>query len=291
MNFDFNINPIWFKIGAIILITGGVALAAGVAAYTRGSLPRQLYDQYTGKLDKELRSLFIRQDAGQIAKLQMAAIVAIMSAAAFTGRATLLIGIAVVAYAPKLWLERRRVETTNQIEEQLAHWLSLLANALRASPSIPAAIEASVKLVPVPIQNHVELVLREIKLGQPAEIALRNMGQRVESYTVKNALATIMIGQRTGGNVPHLLEESASGLREMARLESLIRAKTAEGKGQMMVLSVIPLGLIFVLESMKEGWFDPFYNNGPKGWFLLGGAAALWGLSIFISTRILDIEV
>lgn len=286
-----NINPIWLKIGAIALIALGFAVAAGVGFYTNNSLPKQLYENYTEKLEKQFRALFLDAQAKRVANIQIGATVVLLLAALFMGKPGFLAGIAIIAMAPKLYLDRQRVEITNAIEEQLAHWLTLLANALRASPSIPAAIEASVKLVPPPIQNHVELVLREIKLGQPAELALRSMGQRVDSYTVKNALATIMIGQRTGGNVPHLLEESAAGLREMARLESLIRAKTAEGKGQMTVLAMIPLGLVFLLETLKEGWFDPFFESGPEGYFLMAIGFGLWGGAIFISNRILDIEV
>lgn len=286
-----NIEPLFIKLGAIALIAGSLAVAAGMAYTTSGGLPKRLYDEKTEELDRQFRALFIKADAKQIVNAQIAFSVVLLLLALFLGKPLLIAGVALAVIAPRAFISRQRVEVTNKIEEQLAHWLTLLANALRASPSIPAAIEASARLIPPPIQHHVELVLREIKLGQPAELALRNMGHRVDSYTVKNALATIMIGQRTGGNVPHLLEESASGLREMARLESLIRAKTAEGKGQMMVLAMIPVALVFLLETLKSGWFDPFFENGPKGYFVLGIGVALWAGAIFISNRILDIEV
>ncbi|MEZ4254425.1 MAG: type II secretion system F family protein [Polyangiales bacterium] len=129
-----------------------------------------------------------------------------------------------------------------------------------------------------------------MRLGVPVERALLGMGKRIDSQTLQSALATVVISQRTGGDVPRLLEESASGLREMARLEALIRAKTAEGKMQAVVLAVIPIVLAVMVEKLKPGWFAPMLNN-PMGYALIAVCVFIWMASIYVANRILDVEV
>ncbi|MCA9581504.1 MAG: type II secretion system F family protein [Myxococcales bacterium] len=283
-------NTTVLAFAATLLLCGGIAATVGIILWDENSLPRRWWNAHIERLQKKFDQLFIDTPATQVAQAQLGvSVVALVVGLVFQIYA-LLIVIPLALVAPTLALSSKETDNINKMEEQLAHWLMLLANALRATPSIPGSIEASAKLVPSPLREHVEIVVKEMKLGQPVEYALQSMSRRIDSQTLQSAIATIIIGQRTGGDVPKLLEESSNGLREMARLEGLIRAKTAEGKGQLWVLAITPFALAFGMEQLKPGWFDPLFAQ-ELGWFLLGVAIALWAGAIYWANRILDIEV
>jgi tight adherence protein B len=103
-----------------------------------------------------------------------------------------------------------------------------------------------------PIKEELELTMKENQLGVPLDQALLNMARRVGSRAFSGALTTVLIGRQTGGDLPKILETSRATLREMARLEGVVRTKTAEGKAQAWVLGVIPPLLVALLN-----WMDP----------------------------------
>ncbi|MEZ4254426.1 MAG: hypothetical protein R3A78_01730 [Polyangiales bacterium] len=74
----------------------------------------------------------------------------------------------VIAISPNLWLTAERNKRTTQMEDQLAQWLMLLANALRATPSVGAAVEASVKLLPFPFATTSNLSSRKCASASPS---------------------------------------------------------------------------------------------------------------------------
>lgn len=287
-----NITSLTYAYGwlATLLVSIGLGAFVGVAFLDASGLPRRLWNRYIANLTVQLEELFLEITAVQLAQMQGAAIACVALYGLFFKQPLVLLLVFVIAGAPVLYLEAERRTRVTKMEEQIAQWLMLLANALRANPSVGAAVEASVKLLPSPTQEHVDIVTKEMRLGVPVEKALLNMGRRIDSQTLQSALATIVISQRTGGDVPKLLEESASGLREMARLEGLIRAKTAEGKAQAFVLALVPIALGVMISRLKPGWFDPLLTS-PKGYALIAVAVLAWFGALYMARRILDVEV
>ncbi|HKE17693.1 MAG TPA: type II secretion system F family protein, partial [Kofleriaceae bacterium] len=140
-----------------------------------------------------------------------------------------------------------------------------------------------------PLRQELDLVLKEVRLGATLEDALRMMAERVKSITVATVVTLLLVGRRTGGEMPGLLETAAATLREMNRLDRLIRSKTAEGKLQTIILAAAPVGLYFGFKTVEPHFFDPLYAS-LLGWILLGGAIVLWALAIFTARKILNVD-
>src|SRR5690606_924 len=176
------------------------------------------------------------------------------------------------------------------IDEQLDPWLLMLSNALKASPSLGEAFANSAKLMRPPMSQELDLALKEMKLGTPLDQAVLNMSVRIGSPSVSSALATILVGRQTGGDLPKILEESSATLREMARLEGVVRTKTAEGKTQAYVLGVIPFVLIGAIHMVDENWLKPL-GETSLGFIIIGTAAILWVSAILLARRILAVDI
>lgn len=274
----------------MFLLVIGATVAVFLMAIDPESALRKNYHRYCLAVDKELRFLLIRRTGPEVARMQVVACLVAPVLAFFLEDWILLLLIPPIALTPYVVLRQRRAERVQRIEDQLDGWLMMLSNALKASPSLGDAMSNSGKLMRPPMSEELDLALKEMKLGTPLDQAVLNMSQRIGSISVSSALATILVGRQTGGDLPKILEESANTLREMARLEGVVRTKTAEGKTQAYVLGAIPFVLIGAIHMVDEHWLEPL-GETTLGFVIIGTASILWVAAIFLARRILAVDV
>jgi tight adherence protein B len=198
--------------------------------------------------------------------------------------------VVLVAIGPPVYIERMRKKRVDLIEGQLDTFLTALANALKAVPSIGNAFVSIQPLLPPPIQTEVELACKEMRVGSTLDQALLNMGGRVGSRQLDSALSSILIGRQVGGDMPRILETTAQTMREMARLEGVVQTKTAEGKAQLWVLAVVPFALTAMLNWMQPGFFEPLQSSFV-GWVICAIAGICWLASLLLARRVLTVDV
>lgn len=283
----------------IVLFAIGVAVALYITLTDEESPLAKLYFRYAAHLDGELRALFLHDVKGTtIVNWQLGVgftslvfdPVYTLLLGESTGVPIALIGIPIVAAAPALWFIDARHKRQEKIEQQLDTFLLALANALKASPSLGDALNATSTLLRAPMKEELELTVKENQLGVPLDQALLNMARRVGSRAFSGALTTVLIGRQTGGDLSRILETSAATLREMARLEGVVRTKTAEGKAQAWVLGVIPPLLVALLNWMDPLWLQPL-SSGIIGYIIVAIAVVFWVAAIFAARRILAVDI
>ncbi|HEY5961761.1 MAG TPA: type II secretion system F family protein, partial [Polyangiaceae bacterium] len=113
---------------------------------------------------------------------------------------------------------------------------------------------------------------------------------RVGSKTLFGAVMALQIARNSGGNLPETLENAASALREMARLEGVVRTKTAEGKAQAFVIGGIPIPMVVGIHLMDEHYFEPIVKTFT-GHLVIGAALLLWIFAILLSLKILAVDI
>ena len=102
------------------------------------------------------------------------------------------------------------------------------------------------------------------------------------------ALAALIVGRQTGGNVSAILEESAAGLREMTRLQGALDAKTSESRMQVMVMLGIPFAVVLAIHQIDPEWLEPL-SSSSMGIVASAIAAGLWLAAVVLALRILDV--
>ncbi|MGH7330906.1 MAG: type II secretion system F family protein, partial [Polyangiaceae bacterium] len=141
-----------------------------------------------------------------------------------------------------------------------------------------------------PTRQEVDLCLKEMKVGSTLEQALIHMASRIGSRQVDTALSAVLIGRQVGGNLPKVLEQVATSLREMARLEGVLRTKTAEGKMQLYVLGALPLVLFMAMNYMFPGYFIPM-TKSIGGQVVLFAAGIMWLSALVMARKILSVDL
>ncbi|HEU5055660.1 MAG TPA: type II secretion system F family protein [Kofleriaceae bacterium] len=283
-------NESWIGFAAIALIAIGGTTALMIVSLDPTSGVRRRLARYEASLDKEIEFLLYRTTGQKIARIQIGIIAAILVGSFLLDDVFFLALVPFVAVIPIAVLQRRRDKRIAAIELQLDGWLMVLSNALKAAPSLGEALATSQSLSRPPMSEEVDLVLKEIRLGNPTDQALLHMAARCNSRTLWGAVATLLVSRQTGGDVSRILEDSADTLREMARLEGVVKTKTADGRAQAYVLGVLPVFLLAAIHFVDPNWLSALGSNA-LGYLITIAAATLWILGFLSARRILAVDI
>lgn len=187
-------------------------------------------------------------------------------------------------------LGRRRRQRIATIEAQLDTWLGSLSNALRSTPSLGEALAVTTEVIRGPISEEIDTLLKQTKVGLALDRALLEFSDRIGSPLVTSALAALLVGRQTGGDLPSILQETSAGLREMARLQGVLDAKTSESRMQAYVMLAIPFVVLFAIHRIDSSWLAPL-SGTSVGLIASGAAAALWLGAVILARRILDVSM
>jgi tight adherence protein B len=275
--------------GAVLLVCG-VLLSTAIVVGAREGLPHRLWERYVVFLEGKLRRMYIWTDGHRIAAAQAGAILICLALRVLFALPGWYLLAAASAIVPPWWIERMRRKRVIALEEQLDGFLLALSNALKATPSVGDAFHSLVVVLAQPMRQEIATAIKEMRVGATLDQALVLMASRVDSRPLDSALSAILIGRQVGGNLPKILDSTASSLREMARLEGVVRTKTAEGKTQLWVLAFFPLVLILGINAINPGNFDPL-TESLAGYALVGLAVLLWGGSLVAARKILAVDI
>lgn len=281
---------IWIGWAAAALVVLGVATAAASQLASKDAPLRRWLAAYVALLDRDTTFLRLSFDGRRILKVQVGVSVLLVVWAVLEGSIAPLFFVPVQGIVPLAILRRGRERRVMALQDQLDGWLMVLANALRATPAIGQALESTARLMSAPLSEELDLILKETHLGTPLDEALGNASERIGSRSVSSALAVLLIARRTGGDLSAILERSAEQLREMARLEGVVRTKTAETKTQGYVLGVMPFAMVGIMHLMDPTWFVPL-TTGLVGWCVVAIAVALWLVAVFSARKILAVDI
>ena len=273
-----------------VFTVGGCAAVAYFVLSTEGGPIERLFENYAARLDGHSSFLLMRCSGARLARAQLLVCLAALGLLAVTRSPVFaLLGLA-AAVAPPFLLWKRHIARVAQLERQLDTWLLMLANALKATSTVGEAIESTVALVPRPFSEEVDLLVKEIRLGTPLNRAINTLAHRINSTPISGALATIVVARQTGGDLPRTLERASAALREAARLEGVLRTKTAEGRGQVLVLASVPFVLCVIIAWLDRSWFDPMLNH-QVGKAILAACSVVWTFATLWAHHIAKVDL
>jgi tight adherence protein B len=268
---------------------GGFALGYALVHRPTSLLNRAL-SAYADYLDRRFRSLFLPATGRAVLFAQTLAI-AVVAGGGITLREPALVGLAgAIAILPAGFLELRRQRRTAAIEAQTDGFVLALANALKGTPSVGDAFTSLIPIVAEPLRGEIALATKQMRLGCTLESVLVDTASRIGSRIFDTALASVLIGQRLGGNLARILETSAAALRELFRLEAMMRSKTSSGRIQMWIIAAAPVFFAAYFDQTQPGYFDPLTASGV-GSVLLGAAIVCWVLAILIGRKVMAVDV
>ncbi len=243
-----------FLCAAMIFWLAVRAVSTGVTRY------REAFAENT-KMNLERMFLFI--DTGQLLALNVLVCVAAgLFALLLTGSwifAAIMCGLA--ALTPRIMMKVFLWRRNEGLRKQLPDTAMLMAGALRAGASVPTAIAQMATEIRPPISQEFELFMREQRLGVSFDQALDNLEVRIPLEDMALFGSALRVSRETGGNLAETLERLADTLRQKLTIEGKIRALTAQGKLQGVIVGLLPFGLMLVLIKMEPAAMSKLFTT------------------------------
>ena len=278
------------KYGGFVLSAIGIASLVYILGYT-DTFASRLLARYTGYLDRTLRLLFRPGSGKLIVRWQFGLIAALIAIHVVVLDVPYWYAfVAICALGPYLHLLLEKKKRVAQLELQVDGFILALANSLKTVPSPSAALQAVVPILHNPTRQEIERVVAEMRVGNTLEQSLLNMSARIGSRLVDSALSSVLVGLQVGGNLPAVLETTAATIREMNRLEGVVKTKTSEGRAQLWVLALFPFVICGLFNWAEPGYFD-ILQQSIVGYMVIGVAMTLWISSLVVARKVLTVDI
>ncbi|MCC7156887.1 MAG: type II secretion system F family protein [Bryobacterales bacterium] len=212
-------------------------------------------------------------------------------AAAGIRRPLIILGAGFAASFIPVWLVKRKAaKRIHAFEEQFPDCLEFISRSMRAGHAFSVALEMVHKEFPDPLSSEFRRIFEEQNLGQPLDIVLRKLGDRVPSLDCQFFISAVLLQKRTGGNLAELLDKLAGLIRERFKLRARIRAISAQGLMSGRILAAIPI-IVGVLMFLVNREYAGFFINDETGQKMMMAAIGLQVFGYMMILKMVKIEV
>lgn len=165
---------------------------------------------------------------------------------------------------PRVILRYLKMRRLNKFSTQLEDALNMISGALKAGFSINQALEEVADQDIHPLSVEFRLLTQEIRLGVSLEQALENMSRRMESEDFELVSVAISTARKTGGELTSTLSRVAALIRERVRIAQKVRALTAMGRMQAIMIGAMPFLLLWGMYHVSPHLIRSFFST-PLG--------------------------
>jgi tight adherence protein B len=301
-----------------LLVLAGTLVVATAGAWdllAAGATRDELRERATGeraqlrsvRLGLRLNAAFERTPPGRRLQLRLdgasvplralqAALIALaagiggyLAASLIVGHTASVVAGALVVVGLSMWLERKREQRRDAFLGQLPDLARILSNGASAGLSMVSAYGIAVKELDEPARTELQIALAEIRIGQPFERAMENLGERLPSRELSVLVSTLAIQQRSGGDLVRALSDMAATLEARRETQREVKTLMAGATASSYVVMVIGAGALFLADLTRPGTLDRVASS-PLGLVALGVSLILFVTGFLLIKRITRIE-
>jgi tight adherence protein B len=218
-----------------------------------------------------------------------AAIAGYLLASLIVGHVASFVAAVLVVVGLLAWVERKREARRDAFLGQLPELARILSNGASAGLSMVSAYGIAVQELDDPAKTELQLALEEIKIGQPFERAMENLGERLPSRELSVLVTTLAIQQRSGGDLVRALSDMATTLEARRDTQREVKTLMAGAMASSYVVMVIGGAALFLADITRPGTLDKVASS-PLGLLALFVAGTLFLVGFLIIRRITRIE-
>jgi tight adherence protein B len=163
------------------------------------------------------------------------------------------IGFLVVKIGASAWRRRRATRLAAALDEQLADAVRSLAAGMRAGFSVPQAIAFAAREGEPPLATALARIVESVGLGGGLDDALERWATEVGTEDARLVVGVLALHRRSGGDLPHVLDQVAVTLRERTSAAREVRALTAQARLSGAILGLLPIGFFAFLWMTSRG--------------------------------------
>ena len=188
-----------------------------------------------------------------------------------------------------LWVRHLRNRRIKKIEEQLPLALDIVNRAVRAGHPVISAVQLASDEMGDPVGSEFGLIVDETTYGVEFKEALANFARRTGSSDGHFFAVSVSIQSETGGNLAEILEGLAVVMRGRHSLGKRVRALASEGRASAVLLSVLPVLLVFGQLAFNPTVYSDKFSD-PIFWPVVALTAIVYLLGWVMVHRIINFK-
>lgn len=178
----------------------------------------------------------------------------------------------------------------DQFVAQMVDGLTIMANGIKSGSNPMQTMQRVMEIMPNPMASEFGRVVAQVQIGQSFEQALIELGERIPRPDVQMFVTSINILKETGGNLSETFQTISTVIRERQKLEQKIKAMTAQGIMQGLIVSLMPFALMIMFFFVDPGYIKPMFST-TLGWVLIFIMLALQITGGIIIRKVVTIKV
>ncbi|MDE5587489.1 MAG: type II secretion system F family protein, partial [Bacilli bacterium] len=150
-------------------------------------------------------------------------------------------------FLPDIYWESRRRKRMNQIEEDLLKSVTIMGNSFKAGKSIIQSLEIVSKELSGPLGEEFYRMHVDLKFGLELEMVLDRFYQRVPIEEVRYITTSLIILNRTGGNISDIFESIEANFLDQRKLTKELKSTTASASAISKILMFLPFFIVLLI--------------------------------------------
>jgi tight adherence protein B len=187
------------------------------------------------------------------------------------------------------WVEWKRRKRRQAFVAQLPELAQLLSNGAAAGLSIAASLEMAAGEIAEPARSEMRVVLEHMRIGQSLELALEDQRERMPSRELGVLVTTLVIQQRSGGDVVNALKNMSETLEQRKDLIREVRTLMSGAVFTGYVVAALGIGSVFLLNAISPGSIDRLLGS-PAGIAAFVVAGLLYAVGLLLIRKVTRVE-
>lgn len=147
------------------------------------------------------------------------------------------------------------------MEEDSLKAIIIMNNAFKSGRSIMQAIELVSQEITGPVADEFKKMYIDLTYGLDLETVFKRLSERVEIDEMKYVASSLIILNKTGGNVGRVFSSIEKGVFDRKKLKDELKATTALSEMVYKILVAMPLLIFIVIIIFSPTYFDPLFNT------------------------------
>ena len=200
-----------------------------------------------------------------------------------------LIGAALAAMLPYLYVKRAKTKRLYKFEEQFPEAIDLVSRALRAGHSLPTGLNMVADELSAPVGTEFRTLYDEQNFGLTLPEALRNFARRIPVLDARFFVTAVLTQREAGGNLAEVLDNLAEVIRARFKVKRQVRVISAHGRITGWVLAGLPPSVAVAAFVISPMHIQTLLGD-PIGVNMIMAAAVMQVVGTLIIRKIVDIE-
>jgi tight adherence protein B len=197
------------------------------------------------------------------------------------------VGVGLVFFS---FLGRREERRKEEFIAQLPELARVLSNATQAGLVLRTAVEIAANELDDPARTELGRTADALRLGQPVEDALRDLGDRLPSRELAVLVSTLVVSARAGGSLVTALRTIADTLEDRKEIRREVKTIMGEAVITNWAIGILGIGALVMVNLIQPGALRAMSEH-LVGQVILALAAVLFAVSLVLIRRISKIDV